>query len=683
MSCLKYKTRGMSTYRGKAGVYFVCHPDDFELYFETISEEILEKQNVAIWYEDFSAEQTGGADERLHDLSEMNLFVVAVTDRFITGENEKVKADMEFAMERNIPILPLLQESGLEKAFSEKYDNLQVLDKNKKDLTALSYEEKFTKFLESVLVGDELLERVRKDFVARIFVSYRKKDREYAQRFMQTLHADITCRDIGIWYDEFLTIGRNFDESIKNALENCDLFVLIVTPNLNEEKNYVKRIEYPAAVERNKPIVPIVFVYTDRDELEQNYPGIPECINVPYAEMTKILVERWRNMAGENCGVGKYGTEWTLEHCYLMGLAYLYGIDVEQSIFKARSLLEAAAEAGLKEATEKLVGMWYNGIGVNRNLRIACDWQALLVHQCYGEYYYDNVESTLKYIEETVKLADMQVELGELYEARKLYEDIIIFQDDFWDRCGILSNHYRQACLGLMNIYLQEGNEERAKDCAEAAVMCSGILYKEAKDIPSLIRLVKDYSNRAYIYKLQGNIQEARSNIIVALQHVEEARQMEDSTRIDMLWTGTMVLAGEINLKAGIDAKVLFEEALPVAKRVAEEVKNIEAYLNLIGCYGDLGDIAADEGLVLKAGDYYNDGLAICEKLVKATESPVAYDALGYMYYRLATCNKGSVIIFLLRKALATYEFLTDKYPSDTVYREKYRLLKELEEEIP
>ena len=47
----QYKTRGMSTYRGKSKVYFLCHPDDFTRYFESVSDEILEQLNVVVWYE--------------------------------------------------------------------------------------------------------------------------------------------------------------------------------------------------------------------------------------------------------------------------------------------------------------------------------------------------------------------------------------------------------------------------------------------------------------------------------------------------------------------------------------------------------------------------------------------------------------------------------------------------------
>ena len=42
MAVLKYKTRGDSTPSGKAKIFFCCHPDDFDLYFEKICKDILD-----------------------------------------------------------------------------------------------------------------------------------------------------------------------------------------------------------------------------------------------------------------------------------------------------------------------------------------------------------------------------------------------------------------------------------------------------------------------------------------------------------------------------------------------------------------------------------------------------------------------------------------------------------------
>lgn len=76
MADLKYKTRENRSPQGKPRVYFCCHPDDFDKYFEEISNDILLKQNCAVWYTD----ETVTRDENLFaDLKQMQLFVMPVT----------------------------------------------------------------------------------------------------------------------------------------------------------------------------------------------------------------------------------------------------------------------------------------------------------------------------------------------------------------------------------------------------------------------------------------------------------------------------------------------------------------------------------------------------------------------------------------------------------------------------
>ena len=198
-----------------------------------------------------------------------------VTTNLLCTANDALDVDFKFAMEHHIPVLPLMQEPGLEELFNKKCGELQFLDKNKIDETAISYEEKLEKYLSSVLIGDELAEKIRAAFNAYVFLSYRKKDRKYAQELMRLIHKNDFCRDITIWYDEFLTPGENFNDSIKDALQKSGLFVLAVTPNLVNETNYIMTTEYPMAREEGKPILPAELVPTDREQLFEKYKDIP------------------------------------------------------------------------------------------------------------------------------------------------------------------------------------------------------------------------------------------------------------------------------------------------------------------------------------------------------------------------------------------------------------------------
>ena len=263
---LRTKLRGDKNPHGRPRIYFCCHPDDFDKYFDSIINEILDIQtNGVICYLSPDEDILNDEDNKnfFSDIKHMNIFVIPITTNFIYKDNRALREDFKFAITNKIPVLPLMQEEYLEEGFNKVCGNLQYLYKNSKDITAIPYEKKLKRFLESTLVSDELAKKVRDAFDAYIFLSYRKIDRKYAQEIMHLIHENDFCRDIAIWYDEFLFPGENFNESIEAAMDKSDLFAMVVTPNINIEANYVMTIEYPAARRKNKKILPIIAKETD------------------------------------------------------------------------------------------------------------------------------------------------------------------------------------------------------------------------------------------------------------------------------------------------------------------------------------------------------------------------------------------------------------------------------------
>ena len=369
MSSLKYKIRGSVSPQGKPRVYFCCHHDDFNRYFN----DILSNQNCAVWYRDYFSI----FDEELeNDLKQMQLFVIPVTANFLTTENPALDIEFKIAIQNNIPVLPLMQEPGLEELFNSKCGKLQFLNKHSYDSTQISYVEKLKNYLESVLIGNELAEKIRAAFDAYIFLSYRKKDRKYAQELMKLIHKNDFCRDIAIWYDEFLTPGENFNDSIHAALVKSDLFVLTVTPNLINELNYIITTEYPMAKQENKPIFPVELVPTDKAELFNNFNDIPSPVNAYDDDIfTDALLTEIKKLAiKENTG--------SPEHIFFIGLAYLNGIDVEVDRNRAVTLITSAAENGLASAMNKLYNMYKDGEGVSIDYTKALYWAEKSYEDC-------------------------------------------------------------------------------------------------------------------------------------------------------------------------------------------------------------------------------------------------------------------------------------------------------------
>ena len=72
-------------------------------------------------------------------LREMQLFVVPVTTKLLTKANRAMDVEVPFAFENHIPVLPLMQESGLDDVFIKEFGDLQYLDKYNTDPTAIPY----------------------------------------------------------------------------------------------------------------------------------------------------------------------------------------------------------------------------------------------------------------------------------------------------------------------------------------------------------------------------------------------------------------------------------------------------------------------------------------------------------------------------------------------------------------
>ena len=83
-----------------------------------------------------------------------------------------------------------------------------------------------------------------------IFISYSHKDRESILGIIRDLY------EAGwkVWYDEGLTIGDRYDETLETHVRNCSAFLLFVTEN-SLNSLYVKENEIPWAIEFGKPII--------------------------------------------------------------------------------------------------------------------------------------------------------------------------------------------------------------------------------------------------------------------------------------------------------------------------------------------------------------------------------------------------------------------------------------------
>lgn len=421
MAKIIYKSNG--SYEKKQKVYFTCHPRDFDTCFEKLTGDILKTHDVAICYTESMTEPLT-EDNRKYDIEQCNLVVVPVTFRLLYENNRAMRDDIQYAKSVNMTILPMMMETGIDSIYSrpENFGERQYISPYSTDRTAVAYEEKLKKCLDSIIIGKELAERIKKAFDAYVFLSYRKIDRAYANTLMRLIHSSPECRDIAIWFDEFLTPGESFKENIEQILNRCDQFTVLITPNVLEKvdngkgelvDNYVVSTELPLArkkkQEKGTEILAVEMEETDKNALHSI--EIDSTVTVD-GDFKEAFISSLSEIAlAQN--------DSDPEHNFLIGLAYLEGIDVETDREKAVELITSAAENGLPEAMEKLYGMYENGVGVSLDYNESLRWAKKL----YGHHLEKSGQKSTDTIKAAQSLVAAYHYAGKHEEALGLIEE--------------------------------------------------------------------------------------------------------------------------------------------------------------------------------------------------------------------------------------------------------------------
>lgn len=541
---LKVKTKGNTNPKNKPRVYFTCHPQDFDRAFEMISTDIFVSHDCAIYYTmDMEAEIP--EENREIDLSRMNLFMIPVTFRLLKEPNRAKDLDFQFAKNHHIPVLPIMLEPGIDEIYSkeENFGELQYLTPYEQDITAIAYKDKLKKYLESVLISDETANRIRNVFDAYVFLSYRKIDRGYANKLMQFIHSDPTCQSIAVWYDEFLTPGESFKSNIRKLLADSKLFALLVTPNLpkrlpNGNKNFVIEHEYPDAKASGVKIIPIEMRTTSREELNNEFPEFPGCYHFEDKKDKERFIEVISNLAhtqGEN----------NPEHDYLLGLAYLDGIDVEVNKNRAVSLFESSHQAGFIGATKQLAIMYETGNGVSYNIFKAAEYQLIVLNEARTDY--SETHDTRKLIKELVDTAEiclsgksekMEPSPGKLFsikEAIDLYREVVNLQEDLAkdpkaEETEVYSmRKFLSILCNLMHGYRETseyGDDE--VECFRKWAYYASLLGKESKSAEDVFHWRE--SNRTLLEVLGYNSEDYEKTLIASVNSARSAIDNECGT---------------------------------------------------------------------------------------------------------------------------------------------------------
>ena len=662
---LQYKTRGMSDPKGKPKVYFSSHPEDFDEALPLITEDLLNHANCAVFYDE-EIGSAGPADEEVEDiLKEMQLVVFAVSSKFIHEKNRAKDTELPLALKNHIPVLPIMLENGLGYEFSNNCAKIQVVPKYGNDPTAIPYDEVLQTFLDSVLVGDDLAEQVRDAFDAYVFLSYRKKDRKHAQRLMRLIHENKQFRDIAIWYDEFLVPGESFNEAIKDAFNKSSLFAMAVTPHLEEEGNYVMRVEYPMARNRKSKnddfeIIPVE-MYESEDGKEGEDWRIDQSHlkgkkDFEYQEISDLQDEhRLREMNKSFLNalerIAKKENDGSSRHRFFIGLAYLNGIDVEINQEQALELLQGAAEdpSPCMEATAKLADMYLNGEGVERDSAKAIFWQRKLASQYKAAYDENHDPDEHKgygtaYFKALGKLSDMYRNFGGVQAAIDTAKEALAFCEELEQEVGIREQRRDKALMlnRLGSLYRERGDLDLALDCYQKA----GKIYEKLAAEIGTQRARRDlsisYERIGDICRKQGDLstadsyyQKAKDIRVQLMKEAESAGSRRD-------YSAVLTKLGNVrkSWKQYAEAAKYYGEALAIDRVLMDEVKSPQAVDDYGVSLVKMGDIHKAEGRMDEAADCYEQAYRLFGKNAEKTGSLIFFDHMAAACEKLASAKK-------------------------------------------
>lgn len=647
---LSYLTRDNVDPRGKSRVYFSYHPEDI-IYLEHIGNFLLKMQNCAVFYYDYIDQGDPNINELALLLREMQLFVIPVTSNFLFKSCTAYDFELKYALNNNIPILPLLQDSELGVEFNRKCGNLQFLDEYAKDGFAISFEDKLKKYLQAVLISDETIKRIQTAFEAYVFLSYRKKDRKYAQKFISLIHSNPLCRNIAVWYDEFLLPGEPFDKAIEVILEKSDLFVLLVTPNLINEYNYVQSIEFPTAKKAGKEIIAVEAKHTNRSKLKRYFKDIPGVIRISDKRaLNRELVSKLKYLSGRKNN--------TPERNFLIGLAFLAGIDVEYNPNHAVEMITDAASSGLTEAMKKLVDIYYHGIGIDRKLEKVVYWQRKYVDtvQLYA-FTGNDVKAMLDLLKSRTELADYLMEADCLKEAENVHLESIRLTEKLSRKDFKTYSQYLSAEYGDMGVFYTEiGRESEAENYFFKALQTN---YERLQRDPDADKgqIAVNYNNLGMLFLEKGDFAQASEYLNKSIDSFSDL-VVTDADKYSSYFALVCDNLGIVYHHNNNAKKA--EEFLGYAIKVREHLvaMNFENFKgDLALSYHNAFVFFADQNSFTTASEYLKKTIAIFEELIQ--ENPEFYKKY------LAQCYQNAGLFYKEHGEYATakkYLFLANEY---------------------
>ncbi|MBE6759917.1 MAG: tetratricopeptide repeat protein [Ruminococcaceae bacterium] len=483
----------------------------------------------------------------------------------------------------------------------------------------------------------------------RVFVCYRQMDSFYMERIVRDILHDDHGIDCAVWYDAYLTGGKEYDTEIRRAINQSDLCVIVITKNTFEEGNYVIDTEIPYMIENHKQLLPIIAADIDVRSAEKALmnAGLPKGINIltlnerRYTEtlrdrLSRILLNTDENSMIESALLLEGSGRTTPDDDFWIGMAYLYGKGERQrDVEKALGLITAAAQRDSALAMEELAVMYHTGAEVPMDFGKAREWQIKYIESIDRRIAMDFPEgeivpydTLLRKYNAVKRLGQIYCDLREIENMRETYQkqlDIAVALGE--QTSDIFALQLKADCAyNLGSVLYQERKLEEADRYLASALEDCRQLYSGSKD---------------------NDAKHSEAARLLVSIHFDYGRLLEKQYLLD-------------------EAEDSYLQGIKLLKKTARAINGTPAKIITSGFLRHLGDVFMKKGDLLRAEEYYSQDLALCEKILQSEKSLTTYTHYINATYSMAVSlfEKGRLhdARKKLEKALEDAEYICREY---------------------
>ena len=452
-------TRSEYTSLGKPKVFISCYKSNNRTYAELIASWILKIRNYAVYYPT--------SDENFYHeapfvLEQMQCFVIPIFPMSEEFDKRSIE-NFYYAKRHNIPVFIVLMEGSSDKQlyeqFEAQYGSVQMLSPYDNDSTKIPFMQQLEHFFQDSMHDDLenyqkyqtegfFVQDLKKDIISafrgNIFLSYRKKNRKYLNEIARILHSNNKLVDIMLWYDEYLTLGENYTHILQEQIQNADIILLVVTPDIFEDENYVLINEYPQSVAYGKRILAVEAEPVDEQKLYVYYPEIDFLFrrdDITY--LSDFLSEFFEEDKG-------YQEKIEGKRAYILGKAYYEGLFVEINRERGLQYIRSAANDNYIPAIKWMITACKSGTGVIVDPKQQLFWQGKL--EDTSEYNLKKYQSGTIINENNLfqsyeQKGDLYLREGEFDNALKAYELMLKYAWQIHNKSG---EFLRQAFISYV-----------------------------------------------------------------------------------------------------------------------------------------------------------------------------------------------------------------------------------------